>query len=112
MLLSNLTSFPVACTALISLKIKVIPDDKKPGAFYPTQSRSSTCPIPDPYPSGEEREQRALPLLIDAFLQAAESNTDKKPEKKREGNLHFLASVFANLTAVSKCPLKIEKPAS
>lgn len=43
----------------------------------------------------------ALPLLVQAFAQAAQ--TDETPEQRfRKGNLHFLASVFANVTMVRR----------
>ena len=102
MMLSNLTSSHAVCSALLSLKVKVIPDAKNPGAFYPTQSRAASCPAPVPYPSGEEVELRALPLLVEAFVGATKQVPGEggTMEKARKGDLHFLASVFANMTAV------------
>jgi hypothetical protein len=100
MLLSNVTAAHSAGAALLNLTIKVIPDTQTPGAFYPTQSRAASCPTPVPYPAGEEMELRALPLLIDAFMQATKLPLPGAPEKRRKGDLHFLASVFANMTAV------------
>ncbi|KAI0027039.1 cytoplasmic protein [Vararia minispora EC-137] len=102
MLLSNLTSVHTAGTALLSLEIKVIIDASVPGGLYPTQSRAASCPTPVPYPSGEEHDVRALPLLIDAFVQATQTPPTGVPDKKRKGDLHFLASVFANLTATPR----------
>ncbi|KZV68777.1 DUF383-domain-containing protein [Peniophora sp. CONT] len=101
MMLSNLTSSHAVCSTLLSLKIKVIPDEKNPGAFYPTQSRASSCPAPVPYPSGDEIEVRALPLLVEAFVDATKQVAGEggAMEKSRKGDLHFLASVFANLSA-------------
>lgn len=103
MMLSNLTYSHAVCSTLLSLKIKVIPDSKNPGAFYPTQSRAASCAAPVPYPSGEEVEVRAMPLLVEAFVDATKTiaGEDGKTEKTRKGDLHFLASVFANLSAVS-----------
>lgn len=100
MLLSNLTASHATCSILLSLNVKVIPDAKDHSSFYPTQSRAASCPAPVPYPNGEELEVKALPLLIGAFVQAANVEAGENPEKKRKGELHFLASVFANITAV------------
>ena len=101
MLLSNVTAHGSACSVLLSLKIPVLPDPKSPLAIYPVDSRSMTCPEPVPYPSGEPKEVLALPLLVDAFVKAArvadDQDLDKRPFK---GDLHFLASTFANISTV------------
>ena len=46
---------------------------------------------------------RALPLLVEAFVDATKQVPGEggKMEKTRKADLHFLASVFANLSAVS-----------
>ncbi|KAL7280325.1 hypothetical protein ACG7TL_005242 [Trametes sanguinea] len=99
MLLSNLTAASSVCTALLSLKVPLLPDSKSPMGWFPVDSRCGTCPAPVPYPAGEPREALALPMLIDAFVRAAPAveiqELDKRPHK---GDLHFLASVFANLS--------------
>lgn len=42
-----------------------------------------------------------MPLLVDAFAQGALVDENQKlDERKRKGQLHFLASVFANITTV------------
>ena len=42
-----------------------------------------------------------MPLLVDAFVQGALVDENQKlDERKRKGELHFLASVFANITTV------------
>ena len=42
-----------------------------------------------------------MPLLVDAFVQGALIDENQKlNERKRKGELHFLASVFANITTV------------
>ena len=101
MLLSNLTTSSSTSAALLSMKVPVIPDGISSGIFFPTQSRSGSCSAPVPYPSGEEREVPALPLLVDAFVQGANKTigtNNTAPQRKSE--LHFLASVFANLSTV------------
>jgi hypothetical protein len=98
MLLSNLTVSASACSALLNLRIPVVPDAAAKGQFYPPNSRSGSCPAPVPYPSGNPLEAAAFPLLLDAFVDGA--NVSRDTESKRKGELHFLASVFANLTAV------------
>lgn len=103
MLLSNVTASAAPCVTLLSLQVSVIADPKSFTGYFPTQSRSGTCTAPVPYPSGEEREVLALPLLIDAFVQGAPLSGSQDQEKqKHKGELHFLASVFANLSIVSK----------
>jgi hypothetical protein len=80
------------------MKISIIPDRKNPDAFYPVQSRSGTSPLPPP---GDSRDVLAMPLLVDAFVQGALVDENQKlDERKRKGELHFLASVFANITTV------------
>lgn len=80
-----------------------------PDSYYPTPSRSGTAPTA---PEGEIRQVPALPLLVDAFVQGALVDENQDLEKrKRKGQLHFLASVFANLTTVSlsfECPFPLE----
>ncbi|KAH0582464.1 hypothetical protein H2248_010409 [Termitomyces sp. 'cryptogamus'] len=92
MLLSNLTSSSSACSTLISLHVSIVLGTD----FYATQSRCGTSAPPDPYPAGEAKDVLALPLLLDAFATvAAESDPSTR---KRKGDLHFLASVFANIS--------------
>jgi hypothetical protein len=101
MLLSNITASPRSLTALLDLRIAVLPTPSSAGPFYPTQCRAGSCAPPVPYPAGDEINVPALPLLIDAFVQGASVDPsiplDKRP---RKSELHFLASVFANLTTV------------
>ena len=98
MLLSNLTASSPACSALLTMKIAVIPHQ---GSLYPVNSRSGSCAAPVPYPAGEEKEVPALPLLVEAFVQGATmgeiTDLSKRP---RKAELHFLASVFANMSVV------------
>jgi hypothetical protein len=100
MILSNLTASPTACSAIINLNIPVISNSASPNRCYATESRCGTCPAPVPYPSGNPRSVLALPLLVDAFVQGAQVDSTGRPRQSRKGELHFLASVFANLTAV------------
>ena len=98
MLLSNLSVSAPVTSALISMKISIIPNRKNPEAFYPVQSRSGTSPLPPP---GDSRDVLAMPLLVDAFVQGALVDENQKlDEGKRKGELHFLGSVFANITTV------------
>lgn len=102
MLLSNLTTSSGSCTALLALQIPLLQTPSSAGPFYPTQSRAGSCAPPVPYPAGTEVNVRALPLLVNAFVQGASIDLsiplDKRP---RKSELHFLASVFANLSMVS-----------
>lgn len=99
MLLSNLSVSASVTSTLISMKIPIIPDRKDPELFYPVQSRSGTSPLPPP---GDSQDVLAMPLLVDAFVQGAIVDENQNlDERKRKGELHFLASVFANITTVS-----------
>ena len=102
MLLSNITSSAATCATLLSMEVPVLSDPKVASKYFPTQSRSSTCPAPVPYPAGEPKDIPALPLLVDAFVQGAGVDDEEDPDKRlRKGGLHFLAVVFANLSMVS-----------
>ena len=84
------------------MKVSIIGDEKVPNGYFATQSRSGSCIVPVPYPSGEEQEVLALPLLLDAFIQGAQIDEIQDLAKRaRKGSLHFMASVFSNLTSVS-----------
>ena len=86
---------------LLSMTVPILPDAQAPSSYYPPQSRSGTCLTPVPYPIGETREVPALPLLLDAFVQAAAvTESGDKIAPKRKGELHFLSSVFANTSTV------------
>jgi len=102
MLLSNLTAASTACSILLTLKITIIPDDRLSNSLYPIESRCGSCPAPVPYPTGDAREALVLPMLIDAFLEGAQMvETGDLSKRTRKAELHFLASVFANMTVVS-----------
>jgi hypothetical protein len=102
MLLSNLTAASTACSILLTLKIAIIPDDRLSNSLYPIESRCGSCPAPVPYPSGDSREALVLPMLIDAFVEGAQMvETGDLSKRTRKAELHFLASVFANMTVVS-----------
>ncbi|KAJ7230446.1 hypothetical protein GGX14DRAFT_583247 [Mycena pura] len=104
MLLSNLSASSAVCATVLSLTIDIISEPTLPNAFYVPQSRCATSVAPDPYPAGDARAVLALPLLVDAFVQGAqvdERGNDDTSTRIRKGNLHFLASVFANLTTSS-----------
>lgn len=109
MLLSNLTASASTCNTLINMNVSILPDPKSSTLYFPVQSRSGTCPAPVPYPSGEPREVLALPLLVDAFVQgAAGAEIEDKDKRPRKSELHFLSSVFANLSTVSS-PSRIDR---
>ncbi|KAJ7860381.1 hypothetical protein B0H14DRAFT_2744542 [Mycena olivaceomarginata] len=99
MLLSNLTASSAACATVLSLNVDIISESTFPNAFYPPQSRCATSVAPAPYPAGTARTVLALPLLVDAFVQGADTDESGDASTRiRKGNLHFLASVFANLS--------------
>ena len=101
MLLSNLTASPRSSSALLDLQIAVLPTPSSTVPFHPTQSRAGSCAPPVPYPAGPETNVPALPLLVDAFVDGASIDPSiPLDQRRRKSELHFLASVFANLTTV------------
>lgn len=94
MVLSNMTVNPNVIQALLVLKIQLEND-------YPVASRSATAPTPPSVTPIQTREESAVLLLVDSFVEAAAAPGDSKEDRKRKGDLHFLASVFANITVVS-----------
>lgn len=101
MLLSNLSGSATACATLINIQVEVVRGDDLPNKFYPTQSKCGTCPAPVPYPAGQPKKVLALPLLMDAFIQGSIPASAGDPSKRpRKAELHFLASLFANLASV------------
>lgn len=96
MILSNLTAFPGPAETLLDLKVPVIRDPALTPPFYPPFSRSATSIPPDTLASLETVEVKALPLLVAAFADFA---VVEGSERRRKSDLHFLASVFANLSA-------------
>lgn len=98
MLLSNMTSSAAVCSGLLDLKIPILKGtDGK--SFYPPVSRCPTSPLPENLPGkAVEVEEHALPLLLEAFVQGATRTSDGQDSRKAP--LHFLSSVFANLSTV------------
>ncbi|KAG8891925.1 hypothetical protein FRC01_014444, partial [Tulasnella sp. 417] len=96
MILSNLTAHVAPCNTILDLKIPVVVDPSIPGGFYPTNSRCATSPTPTLPAKPPTQEVQAFPLLLDAFAQAASEDPNASPQRKAK--LHFLASVFANLS--------------
>ncbi|KZS94384.1 DUF383-domain-containing protein [Sistotremastrum niveocremeum HHB9708] len=100
MLLSNLSIHAAFCSTLLNTKIPVLLTPQ----IYPMMSRAATSVDPMPPLDGEIHEIDALTLLIDAFTERARSPTNSVPEAEsdrpstKNGSLHFLASVFANVS--------------
>ena len=122
MLLANSTSFPIVAAALSSLTIPLLalpasaitPESTTP--YYPPLSRAGSAVPRNPYPEGSPVSVSALAVLVDAFVRAAEirlpeaedaenAEEEKKPkvtkgDPARKADLHFLASVFINVSGV------------
>jgi hypothetical protein len=99
MLLSNITAYAGVCNTLIELSVPVINHPSIPGGVYAPLSRSGTSPKPDISPDAKELNIKAISLLLHSFVDsAAIPSNETRPLRK--GNLHFLASVFANVTTV------------
>ncbi|BEJ13477.1 hypothetical protein CspHIS471_0306510 [Cutaneotrichosporon sp. HIS471] len=112
MLLSNLTSHPGLVPMLANLTIPIVglPKAKAyPPWFLPAAASASSTVHPeyrDPQFSANEeagqepeREVEAVRALVQAFEDGA-SDGVKEGKGKRKGEVHFLASVFANLSMV------------
>ncbi|KAG8748350.1 hypothetical protein FRC10_005897 [Ceratobasidium sp. 414] len=82
---------PNAIQTLLSLKIRM-------EGNRPIASLSATAPGPPSDPVAIAREDDAITLLVDAFIDAAAVPGTAKEQRKRKGDLHFLSSVFANIT--------------
>jgi hypothetical protein len=93
MVLSNVTVNPNAIQTLLSLKILM-------EGNHPVASRAATAPVLPSDPTAVSRQEDAITLLVDAFTDAATIPGGAKQDSKRKGDLHFLASVFANITVV------------
>jgi len=101
MLLSNLSAQQSVCTQLISLKVPVVLSASLTYHYYPTQSRSATSTPPTLNSESMQKDLDALPLLVDAFASSAKVTVgDTATPSTRKGELHFLSSVFANLSVV------------
>ena len=101
MILSNLSAHPNVPKTLLSLFIPILPSPSSFPPYYAPASRCPTSPSPDPFPNEEVTYTvSALSLLVDAFSRV-ESEGIKMEDRKRKGELHFLSSVFANISAVS-----------
>lgn len=114
MVLSNLTSSSQTCVALLSLQIQVVPLASTTASisYYPIQSRAATCPAPVPHPSIEPLQVHALPLLVQAFVEGVSPGSGLSSERIRKGYLHFLSSVFANISAVRATKYSCYVPAT
>lgn len=60
----------------------------------------------------DPQQVHALPLLVDAFVQGASLDSSPNSERLRKGDLHFLSSVFANISAVSNYGVFISRAAT
>jgi hypothetical protein len=105
MLLSNITAHAGAAASLTKLEVDIVQLDSEDG-IYAVQSRCATSPPPVKYPTGSPTKFRALSLLVDAFAGSATLSTETSD---RKGQLHFLASVFANISTVSASLITSEK---
>jgi hypothetical protein len=97
MLLANLSASAAVSSLLTTLTIPVAPGANPEDGQLATLARCGSCIAPSPRLNTESQDVLALPLLIEAFVDGARPRT---AGSGRKGNLHFLASVFANISAV------------
>lgn len=108
MLLANATSFRPAALALSKLTIPLLPLPSAATPYYPPLSRCGSAVPQNPYPEGSPVSVNALSVLVDAFVRAAVVSTTEtengtaviRGDPKRKADLHFLASVFVNVSGV------------
>lgn len=107
MLLANATGFQPAAIALSQLTVPLLPLPSAPTPYYPPLSRSGSTVPQNPYPEGSPKPTSALAVLVDAFVRAAVvsetqdgGKTVVRGDPERKADLHFLASVFTNVTGV------------
>ncbi|KAF8315432.1 DUF383-domain-containing protein [Clavulina sp. PMI_390] len=110
MLLANATSLKPSATALTNLTIPLLPLPSAPpgGApYYPPLSRCGSAVPQNPYPEGSPVSESALAVLVDAFVRSAVVSTEEtedggktvtRGDPRRKADLHFLASVFVNIS--------------
>ncbi|KDQ19193.1 hypothetical protein BOTBODRAFT_28681 [Botryobasidium botryosum FD-172 SS1] len=98
MILSNLSAHPNVPKAILSLVIPILASPSSLPPYYAPASRCPTSPPPEPYPDTDVTYSvSALSLLVDAFSRVEPDGT-KLDQRKRKGELHFLSSVFANIS--------------
>jgi hypothetical protein len=121
MLLSNLSSHPTLTAIFANLRIPLTPlPDSTPNYYLPA-SRAGSSTVHADYREPEMRDKIHIPgkrqlddrdvdairALVQAFEDGATEgveSTDAEQAKlaKRKGGVHFLASVFANISMVSR----------
>jgi hypothetical protein len=82
---------------MISLTVPIAPGANPQDGSLAILARCGSCAAPAPRINTPSRDVLALPLLVDAFVDGARH---REAGTGRKGTLHFLASVFANLSAV------------
>jgi hypothetical protein len=99
MILANLSGAtgPLA-PILASLTIPVAPGANSEDGLLATLARCGSCVAPSPRLNVKARDVLAIPILVDAFVDGARP---REVGSGRKGSLHFLSSVFANISAVS-----------
>lgn len=109
MFLANATGFQPAAIALSQLSIPLLPLPPASTPYYPPLSRCGSVVPQNPYPEGSPKSTSALAVLVDAFVRAAVVSTSEtenggrtivRGDPKRKADLHFLASVFTNVSGV------------
>ncbi|CAE6447257.1 unnamed protein product [Rhizoctonia solani] len=101
MVLSNMTVNPNVIQTLLSLKIQLEND-------HPIASRASTAPVPTSTGPTQTREESAILLLVDAFVDAATVPGESNEGRKRKGILaRSTPSDQTDLAAQSISPISI-----
>ncbi len=107
MLLSNISFHPTLTPALL-LSVPLMrfnaPTPGYPAYYFPYARCGSATVHPDYRPALEAAEMQqvgAVRALVQAFEDGAADGVEEGKEgAKRKGNVHFLASVFANVSMV------------
>lgn len=116
MLLSNISAHPNITPMIPLLQIPILEMPPLPASFpnassippyyYPLSRSASSTVHPAFRPDMEEKPEKlptvdAVRALVQAFEDGAGEGVDEGKEgAKRKGGVHFLASVFANISMV------------
>lgn len=105
MLLSNLTKLDSAAKALVELKVPGkalgMPDEELTGLELLLAAFDQGATVTTAASSAALEEMKKRASAGNATTTAQEKDEPVKQEEERKSNCHFLASVFANVTAVS-----------
>lgn len=110
MILANTTGFKPSALALTKLTIPLLAlPSTSATPYYAPLARCGSVLTVNPYPSGSPVSVSAMSILVDAFIRSAVVSEKEdgegnkvviRADPSRKADLHFLASVFTNVSGV------------